>query len=91
MIIIVSDNGGGIEKDMLEAMNDKFRNTKKLASFHQDTRHNGIALENVNSRIRILYGNEYGIHVSSTLGVGTQVKMILPMSFKTEDSETVYF
>ncbi|MCQ2500516.1 MAG: sensor histidine kinase, partial [Lachnospiraceae bacterium] len=46
----------------------------------------GIALVNVNSRIKLLFGDEYGIYVYSTEGVGTDVKLSLPI---VEASEKV--
>jgi len=38
----------------------------------------GIAMKNVNSRIKLLFGEEYGIHVYSTAGIGTDIRIILP-------------
>ncbi len=38
----------------------------------------GIALVNVNNRIHLLFGEEYGIQVYSTLGTGTEVEISLP-------------
>ncbi len=38
----------------------------------------GIALNNVNSRIRLLMGEEYGIHLFSSPGAGTEVSLTLP-------------
>ena len=40
----------------------------------------GIALPNVHSRIRNLFGEEYGITVYSTEGKGTDVEILLPRS-----------
>ena len=38
----------------------------------------GIALVNVNNRIHLLFGEEYGLHVFSMPGVGTDVEISLP-------------
>lgn len=38
----------------------------------------GIALRNVNKRIKILFGEEYGITVESSKGAGTDVRISLP-------------
>ncbi|MBB6674526.1 sensor histidine kinase [Cohnella nanjingensis] len=40
--------------------------------------HNHIALENVNRRIQILYGNPYGISIDSRIGEGTKVTVRIP-------------
>lgn len=39
----------------------------------------GIALINVNNRIHLLFGEEYGLHVFSMPGVGTDVEISLPV------------
>ena len=38
----------------------------------------GIALCNVNNRIHLLFGEEYGLRVFSVPGVGTDVEILLP-------------
>ena len=38
----------------------------------------GIAIVNVNNRIRLLFGEEYGINIFSTVGIGTDVEINLP-------------
>ncbi|WP_337870656.1 hypothetical protein [Hominilimicola sp.] len=35
-------------------------------------------LSNVNQRIKIIFGDSYGIHVESTVGVGTDVYVTIP-------------
>lgn len=37
-----------------------------------------IGLKNVHDRVRYLYGEEYGIRVTSTVGVGTMIRILLP-------------
>ena len=39
----------------------------------------GIAVVNVNNRIKLLFGEEYGINVYSREGVGTDVLINLPL------------
>ena len=39
----------------------------------------GIAVVNVNRRIKLLFGEEYGIHVYSKEGIGTDVIVELPL------------
>ncbi|HHV10718.1 MAG TPA: histidine kinase [Clostridiales bacterium] len=77
--ILVSDDGIGMETAVLQKLNDRLRNVgRKIEWVEGKENNNGIAMENVNNRIRLLYGNDYGIHVSSTLGVGTEVEIALP-------------
>lgn len=42
-------------------------------------RHNGVAMANINQRIKLLFGDEYGMYVSSTPGCGTEVEVRVPM------------
>ena len=41
----------------------------------------GIALPNVNSRIKLLFGEDYGLHVFSSEGMGTEIRMLLPLIY----------
>ena len=38
----------------------------------------GVGLKNVNERIKLCYGNEYGIEIKSVLDVGTTVIIRIP-------------
>lgn len=79
LIITVSDDGLGIEEDRLRKLNEKLK-TQSFDYVKQDgERENGIALINVNNRIKLLYGEEYGINIYSTVNVGTDVEITLPL------------
>jgi two-component system sensor histidine kinase YesM len=39
----------------------------------------GIALNNINQRIKMIYGEDYGLIFSSMLGVGTEAELVLPL------------
>lgn len=77
LVIMVSDNGIGMDEARLEEVN------RKLACLYpsqdESRRKGGIALQNVNSRIRLLFGDGYGIKVYSRPGAGTDVEMIMPL------------
>ena len=45
---------------------------------------NGIGLSNVQSRIRMAFGADYGLQVASQPGRGTKVSVTLPYVEKTE-------
>lgn len=72
IILIVSDDGVGIEKDALDELNKTLSET----SFTNEKSH--IGLSNVNQRIKIIFGDSYGIHVESTVGIGTDVYVTIP-------------
>ncbi|MCR4705433.1 MAG: histidine kinase [Lachnospiraceae bacterium] len=78
VFISVSDNGVGIDEDKLAPLNEKLEKMYMGDESVNDTGKGGIALINVNSRIRLLLGEEYGIHIFSTAGLGTEVRITLP-------------
>ena len=67
----IYDNGVGIEEETLEKVKEK----KETKNDH----FSGIGVNNVDSRIKLIYGNEYGIEIKSKLNKGTTVTILLPM------------
>ncbi|MGG0717978.1 histidine kinase [Robertmurraya massiliosenegalensis] len=79
LIITISDNGMGMSEERLKEINNKLYGTS-FNSLHNDSKANGgIALVNVNNRIKLLFGEEYGICLYSAMGVGTDVEITLPL------------
>ncbi|MFB9827677.1 sensor histidine kinase [Lederbergia wuyishanensis] len=72
LICEINDNGDGMEDTPL---NQKSR--RQLFS--------GIGIRNVEERIQLLYGEQYGVDVSSQLGEGTRVTIRLPI-IKSKES-----
>lgn len=72
--IIVSDDGVGMLPERLEAL------VKKPESPEQAV---GYGLRNVNDRIQLYFGDEYGLQIESQLGQGTEVTLWLP--FQSEE------
>ena len=72
--IRIIDNGVGIESDKLEDM----KNSKKPSSKGLS----GIGVNNVNDRIKLIYGNDYGISIKSEVGKGTEIIVLLPKQLK---------
>lgn len=66
--IIVRDNGTGMEQEKAET----------LVTYQAK----GYGLKNVNDRIRLLYGESYGIQIYSAPGEGTTVIMRFPKEIK---------
>ena len=79
LIFKVKDNGIGMDKQRLAevcAMLKEDGNTKK--------ENDGFGLFNVNQRIQLHYGTEYGLKVQSTYGEETEVWVRIPV--RTESS-----
>lgn len=78
LYITLSDNGVGMSKKQLYELNEKI-NTFSLAEVQKGTRKSGIALTNVNARIHLCYGNDYGLRIRSVEGEGTQIEITVPL------------
>ena len=78
LLIRVSDNGVGMNEEKLCELNHSLRaGTVQPAGNHG--RGTGIAIQNVNARIRITFGEEYGLHYRSHEMQGTTVTATLPL------------
>lgn len=83
----ISDNGAGIPAEQLYALNKSLSRVSVGAIMEEPNRKKGgIALKNVCRRIKLLFGERYGIHISSIVGIGTKVEVVLPISFKETKS-----
>lgn len=75
LLIRVSDDGIGMDPETLARVNGRL-GRGGLASVGKEG--GGVALVNVDDRIRLLFGSEYGLHVFSVQGSGTDVEITLP-------------
>ena len=83
----ISDNGAGIPAEQLYALNKSLSRVSVGAIMEEPNgKKGGIALKNVCRRIKLLFGERYGIHISSIVGIGTKVEVVLPISFKETKS-----
>lgn len=79
LIIKISDDGLGMGTDQVRKLNEKLKSLS-LDDVNPDIdRKGGIAIQNVSNRIKLLFGEEYGIHVYSQIGAGTDVEISLPL------------
>ncbi len=79
--ILVSDNGVGMDEEVLQQINKRLRSSAEftLRAYEEGkSKKTGIALKNVNDRIRLHYGSDYGITVHSTKYLGTDVEILIP-------------
>jgi len=66
LILIVKDDGIGMDEEKLESI------------FHDMEGRTGFGIRNVHQRIKITYGEEYGVKMESTAGAGTKVIIRVP-------------
>ena len=75
-LIRVTDNGCGIAADALEKINADLKEP-----FQPGQPRNGrvsIGIYNVNSRLKLNYGDKYGVRIFSEVGVGTTAEIEFP-------------
>lgn len=87
VIIMVRDDGLGMPRKQLDEMNQKLSAAYYDHTRHEAERRGGIAVVNVNNRIRLLFGEEYGIAMYSVPGQGTDVEITLPYMARGETQE----
>ena len=86
LIITVSDNGTGMSIEELDLLNSRIHSSQMHVEEESGQNHStGIALPNINKRIRLLFGDKYGLNVYSSSGCGTDVEVILPVDCRTEE------
>ena len=76
ILMTVDDNGKGMNSETLQKMNERLAQPETAVS--QPKGDGGVGLYNVNARIKMFCGEEWGLHVESTEGEGTQVSIRLP-------------
>lgn len=85
LLISIKDNGIGMNTDDVNRINSKLEKVKVSYLSDEKKQRGGIALRNVAQRIKLLFGEEYGIQLYSALSVGTEVRINLPKIMKTKD------
>lgn len=80
MILTVSDNGKGMDSKTLSDLNKRIHSANW--DMNDDVKNTGIALQNINKRIQLLFGKEYGVNVYSTLSQGTDVEITIPANYE---------
>ena len=68
--IEIMDNGMGIPESILKGILSEGRPNRRAF--------NGVGLKNVNERIQVMFGADYGLKIISQVGYGTQVSIVLP-------------
>lgn len=76
--ITVSDDGVGMDPKDLKKLQDQIYNNREGSnSAYRDLKENN-SLVNLNQRIKYYFGENYGLSITSTPGIGTAVEVLLP-------------
>ncbi|MBR1455995.1 MAG: histidine kinase [Oscillospiraceae bacterium] len=84
LIITVSDNGCGMTPNELAQLREKINSELPPASERGMVRH-GLAIQNINKQLKLIFGQGYGLYVSSQVGEGTEVELQIPAVFRRRD------
>lgn len=76
LLIHVQDNGAGMDEEKLDEMRRHFAQRGEAVE---------NALYNINSRLKIRFGNAYGIEIESREGQGTLCSLVLPADVSEEN------
>lgn len=67
ILFSVEDDGIGIEEDRLTELQNELSRSEE-----------GYGIKNVDNRVKLNYGQQYGIKISSVYGVGTKMQIEIP-------------
>lgn len=86
LYISVTDNGVGIHEEQSRVLKEKIYGEE---SSHEDmeafgAKKRGYALRNIHQRLKILYGEEYGLAIDNTLEKGCKFTVKMPLIFSKE-------
>lgn len=76
--ISVEDNGGGMEEAETAYINRLC--SGKTGGRNEDGIPGGIALQNIFARLKLHFGEQAGMHIYSTKGIGTSVVLTIPFT-----------
>lgn len=68
LLIIVQDDGIGITEENLKKLKEKI-----TLSSSEHTKH--IGLQNINQRVKLFYGQKYGLKITSSKSIGTIIEL----------------
>lgn len=71
LVIVIYDNGIGISEEKLKSINEGL--------YTANPHNRSVGLKNVHERIRSMYGENYGLSVSSQENIGTSVLLSFPV------------
>ena len=77
LVIEVADNGMGMRPEVADSLLDEDRPDVRTSG-------SGIGVRNVHRRIRLTFGERYGLSIHSEPDVGTRVEIRLPALDETQ-------
>ncbi len=78
LLLTITDDGAGMDEETLKRVRSGCRQTA-VENAHS------IGMSNVHNRIRLNYGEGYGLFAESSQGIGTTITLVLPAVVQTEE------
>lgn len=72
LIVSIEDDGIGMQPEELQTLRQAIKETDFVLAKH-------VGVRNVNQRIKLIFGEDYGVYVDSILEKGTRVSLKLPL------------
>jgi two-component system, sensor histidine kinase YesM len=85
--LVVEDTGIGMDEQQLEQLKESLNEEVESSQIDGYSRRS-IGIKNVNSRIKLYFGEKYGITVDSKLKVGTKVTVTIPAYFHKDGGKS---
>jgi len=79
LIISICDDGIGMSEERAAAV--------LHGNLEEESMHTGVGVKNVNKRLNIIFGEEYGLMIESEVGVGTTVLVKIPLNTEVNMGE----
>ena len=80
LLLSVTDDGAGIDREKLEQVRARYSRPRVRGA-------SSIGMANVHNRIRLNYGEGYGLFVESAPGIGTTATLRMPAIFGQEEND----
>lgn len=78
IVIMVIDNGKGMKDEQLNKLKEMINADDFSHKNHYIIERGSIGIRNVNQRIKLIFGSEYGVEIQSKVNEGTCVKVTIP-------------
>jgi len=78
IFISIWDNGVGMSEDEVENLINHINSTKEDIEDSHHSQHNNIGLKNINMRIKLLYGEDFGLEIESQKNDWTRIIIKIP-------------
>ncbi|MGL6173911.1 MAG: sensor histidine kinase [Cellulosilyticaceae bacterium] len=89
LMIFIRDNGQGMSYARLNSLKEQLEVVKKNYIEDEELGKSHIGIINVQRRIKLLYGEKYGIDIKSEENEGTEVILLLPAHLDEKDTREI--